>query len=49
MLALSAQEEMVADLEMKTTEPNHALEPTTMLGTSAAEQPWVPNTVVAQL
>ena len=31
------------------TEPNHALEPTTMLGTSAAEQPLVPSTVVAQL
>jgi len=33
---------------MNTTEPNYALEPTTMLGTSAAEQPWVPSTVVAQ-
>ena len=30
-------------------EPNQALEPTTMLGTSAAEQPLVPSMVAAHL
>ena len=30
-------------------EPNQSLEPTTMLGTSAAEQPLVPSIVVAHL
>jgi len=39
----------VPQLIFFTTPPNHALEPTTMLGTSAAKQPWVPSTVVAQL
>jgi hypothetical protein len=32
-----------------TQEPNQSLEPTSVLGTSAAEQPLVPSTLVAHL
>ena len=39
----------ISGARAQTTEPNQALEPTDMLGTSAAEQPWVPSISVAHL
>jgi hypothetical protein len=46
---VESQAEEIGAVTAIGTQPNQALEPTTLLGTSAAEQPLVPSRVVAHL